>query len=98
MAASTVCACSRAGRALPRPTVSCRHPRIRGRTVGWRFRWAMIAMSFQAQAQTRQTIPAVPDQILTAASMRAAEEGLIAAGSRVDALMDIAGRGAAEYV
>lgn len=41
---------------------------------------------------------ASPDQILTVAQMRAAEEALIAAGSSVEALMDIAGRGAAEWV
>ena len=40
----------------------------------------------------------VPDQVLTVAQMRAAEEALIAAGSSVDALMQIAGRGAAEWV
>jgi hydroxyethylthiazole kinase-like uncharacterized protein yjeF len=38
------------------------------------------------------------DQILTVAEMRAAEEALIALGSSVEALMDIAGRGAAEWV
>lgn len=43
-------------------------------------------------------MPAVPDQVLTVAQMRAAEEALIAAGSSVDALMQIAGRGAAEWV
>lgn len=37
-------------------------------------------------------------QILTVAQMRAAEEALIAAGSSVDALMQIAGRGAADWV
>ncbi len=40
----------------------------------------------------------VHDQILSAAQMRAAEEGLIAAGISVDELMQIAGRGAAEWV
>lgn len=39
-----------------------------------------------------------PDQVLTVAQMRAAEETLISAGSSVEALMDIAGRGAAEWV
>ncbi|MCB2061348.1 MAG: NAD(P)H-hydrate dehydratase [Novosphingobium sp.] len=39
-----------------------------------------------------------PDQILTVEQMRAAEEALIAAGSSVDKLMQIAGRGAAEWV
>ncbi|MFM6930829.1 MAG: NAD(P)H-hydrate dehydratase [Novosphingobium sp.] len=43
-------------------------------------------------------MPAVPDQVLTVAQMRAAEEALIAAGSSVDKLMQIAGRGAAEWV
>ncbi|MDE8652721.1 NAD(P)H-hydrate epimerase [Novosphingobium album (ex Liu et al. 2023)] len=43
-------------------------------------------------------MPAPSDQILTVAQMRAAEEGLIAAGSSVEALMDVAGRGAAEWV
>jgi NAD(P)H-hydrate repair Nnr-like enzyme with NAD(P)H-hydrate epimerase domain len=38
------------------------------------------------------------DQILTVAQMRAAEDALIAGGSSVEALMDIAGRGAAEWV
>jgi hydroxyethylthiazole kinase-like uncharacterized protein yjeF len=39
-----------------------------------------------------------PDQILTVAQMRAAEAALIHAGSSVDALMQIAGRGAADFV
>lgn len=43
-------------------------------------------------------MPAAPDQVLTVAHMRAAEEALIAAGSSVDKLMQIAGRGAAEWV
>lgn len=43
-------------------------------------------------------MPAAPDQVLTVAQMRAAEEALIAAGSSVDKLMQIAGRGAAEWV
>jgi len=38
------------------------------------------------------------NQILTVAQMRAAEERLIAAGTGVDALMQTAGRGAADYV
>ncbi|WP_374528028.1 NAD(P)H-hydrate epimerase [Novosphingobium sp.] len=38
------------------------------------------------------------NQILTVAQMRAGEEALIAAGTGVDALMQIAGRGAADYV
>ncbi|KMS59751.1 sugar kinase [Novosphingobium barchaimii LL02] len=38
------------------------------------------------------------DQILTAAQMREAEDLLIAQGSSVDALMQIAGRGAAQWV
>lgn len=38
------------------------------------------------------------DQILTVAQMRAAEEALIAHGVSVEALMDRAGRGAAEWV
>jgi hydroxyethylthiazole kinase-like uncharacterized protein yjeF len=38
------------------------------------------------------------DQILTVAQMRAAEQALIDAGSCVDALMQIAGRGAADWV
>ena len=38
------------------------------------------------------------DQILSVAQMRAAEAGLIAAGISVDALMQTAGRGAAEWV
>ncbi len=43
-------------------------------------------------------MPHAADQILTVAQMRAAEEGLIAAGISVDELMQIAGRGAAEWV
>jgi hydroxyethylthiazole kinase-like uncharacterized protein yjeF len=43
-------------------------------------------------------MPRRTDQILTVAQMRAAEAALIAAGSSVDALMQIAGRGAAEWV
>jgi len=43
-------------------------------------------------------MPRANDQILTAAQMRAAEDALIAAGTSVDALMQIAGRGAADYV
>ncbi len=43
-------------------------------------------------------MPRQADQILTVAQMRAAEEALIAAGSSVDALMQIAGRGAADFV
>lgn len=43
-------------------------------------------------------MPQNPDQILTARQMRAAEQALIDAGSGVEALMDIAGRGAAEWV
>lgn len=39
-----------------------------------------------------------PDQILTVAQMRAAEDGLIAGGSSVDELMQRAGRGAADWV
>ncbi len=43
-------------------------------------------------------MPRPSDQILTVAQMREAEEALIAAGTSVDALMQIAGRGAAEWV
>jgi len=43
-------------------------------------------------------MPTTPDQILTVAQMRAAEQALIDAGSSVDALMQVAGRGAAEWV
>lgn len=39
-----------------------------------------------------------PDQILTVAQMRAAEDALMAAGETVDSLMQVAGRGAADYV
>lgn len=44
--------------------------------------------------------PEVPHltQILTVAQMRAAEQALIDAGSSVDALMQIAGRGAADWI
>lgn len=41
---------------------------------------------------------AVLSQVLTVAQMRAAEEDLIAAGTSVDALMRVAGRGAGEWV
>ncbi|MFN4134162.1 MAG: NAD(P)H-hydrate dehydratase [Novosphingobium sp.] len=41
---------------------------------------------------------AVLRQVLTAAQMRAAEADLIAGGTSVDALMQVAGRGAAEWV
>lgn len=43
-------------------------------------------------------MPGRVDQILTVAQMRAAEAALIAAGSSVDQLMQVAGRGAAEWV
>ena len=39
-----------------------------------------------------------PDQILSVAAMRGAEEALIAGGSSVETLMDVAGRGAADFV
>ena len=39
-----------------------------------------------------------PDQILTVAQMRGAEQALIDGGTSVEALMDIAGRGAGEWV
>jgi hydroxyethylthiazole kinase-like uncharacterized protein yjeF len=39
-----------------------------------------------------------PDQVLTVAQMRAAEDALITAGTSVDQLMQCAGRGAAGYV
>ncbi len=39
-----------------------------------------------------------PDQVLTAAQMRSAEQALIASGTSVDELMQRAGRGAAEWV
>jgi len=42
--------------------------------------------------------PVTVQQVLTVAQMRAAEERLIEAGSSVDALMQVAGRGAAEWV
>lgn len=41
---------------------------------------------------------AVLSQVLTVAQMRAAEEALIAAGTSVDTLMQVAGRGAGEWV
>ena len=43
-------------------------------------------------------MPQSPDQVLTVAQMRAAEAALIEAGTSVETLMDIAGRGAAEWV
>jgi len=39
-----------------------------------------------------------PDQILTVAQMQAAEAALVDAGSSIDALMQVAGRGAAQWV
>ena len=39
-----------------------------------------------------------PEQILTVAQMRGAEQALIDGGSSVEALMDVAGRGAGEWV
>ncbi len=43
-------------------------------------------------------MPQSPDQVLTAAQMRDAEQALIAGGVSVDELMQRAGRGAAEWV
>ena len=43
-------------------------------------------------------MPPNPDQILTVAQMREAEQALIDGGTSVEALMDIAGRGAGEWV
>ncbi len=43
-------------------------------------------------------MPQSPEQILSVAQMRAAEDALIAGGTSVDMLMQRAGRGAAEYV
>lgn len=43
-------------------------------------------------------MPRSPDQILAVAQMRAAEQALIDAGTSVEALMDVAGKGAAEWV
>ena len=43
-------------------------------------------------------MPRTPDQILTVAQMRAAEDALIAGGTSVDELMQSAGRGAADWV
>ncbi|MGZ3195606.1 MAG: NAD(P)H-hydrate dehydratase [Croceibacterium sp.] len=43
-------------------------------------------------------MPATAEQILTVAQMRAAEEALIARGESVDSLMQVAGKGAAEWV
>lgn len=43
-------------------------------------------------------MPHSPDQILTVGQMRAAEQALIDAGISVEALMDMAGKGAAEWV
>ncbi|MEO6717983.1 MAG: NAD(P)H-hydrate dehydratase [Novosphingobium sp.] len=43
-------------------------------------------------------MPSTPDQILTVAQMRAAEEALIAGGTSVDELMQRAGCGAADWV
>ena len=39
-----------------------------------------------------------PDQILSVARMQAAEQALVDAGTSIEALMDVAGRGAAEWV
>jgi len=46
----------------------------------------------------RWGMSASPDQILTVEQMRAAEQALIDDGSSVDELMQVAGRGAAEWV
>ena len=46
----------------------------------------------------REPVTRRADQVLTVAQMRAAEQVLIDAGTSVDALMQIAGRGAAEWV
>ncbi|PEQ10252.1 NAD(P)H-hydrate epimerase [Novosphingobium sp. PC22D] len=43
-------------------------------------------------------MPRGSEQVLTVAQMRAAEQALIDAGTSVEALMDLAGRGAAEWV
>ena len=43
-------------------------------------------------------MPQSPDQVLTVAQMRGAEQALIDAGTSVEALMDVAGRGAGEWV
>ena len=43
-------------------------------------------------------MPHTPDQILTVAQMRAAEDALIAGGTSIDELMQRAGRGAADWV
>ena len=43
-------------------------------------------------------MPRIPDQILTVAQMRAAEDALIAGGTSVDELMQRAGRSAADWV
>jgi hydroxyethylthiazole kinase-like uncharacterized protein yjeF len=43
-------------------------------------------------------MPQNPEQVLTAVQMREAEQALIAAGTSVEALMDQAGRGAADWV
>ena len=43
-------------------------------------------------------MPRTPDQIVTVAQMRAAEDALIAEGTSVDELMQRAGRGAADWV
>jgi ADP-dependent NAD(P)H-hydrate dehydratase / NAD(P)H-hydrate epimerase len=43
-------------------------------------------------------VPQSPDQILTVAQMRAAEAALVAGGTSVDALMQLAGRGAADWI
>ncbi len=51
-----------------------------------------------SRPQRRRSMPRAADQILTVAQMRGAEEALIASGTSVDALMQTAGRGAADYV
>ena len=53
----------------------------------------MIAMSCRSGPMRH-----APDQVLTAAQMRDAEQALIAGGTSVDELMQRAGRGAAEWV
>src|SRR5579871_5084261 len=56
------------------------------------------AETVTASRWRRNSMQPSTEQILTVAQMRAAEQALIDAGSSVDALMQVAGRGAADYV
>ena len=58
----------------------------------------MAAIVIELFSRHRPVISPNPDQILTIAQMRGAEQVLIDGGTGVEALMDVAGRGAGEWV